>query len=56
MRKSKEQCYTRAGVRWRCNKDCKNCMCCLEKDHNGEESHVNMAFKGVKYELKKEGE
>ena len=57
MRRSKEQCYTRSGVHWRCTKQCKTCMCCIEKEYNGDESHVNMAFKGVKYdELKKEGE
>jgi len=55
MRRSKEKCYTRYNKPWRCTKDCKNCICCLEKHKDGSESHFNPMFKGVRYEFQTEG-
>ena len=37
MKRSKER--TR---RWKCNKDCRNCFCCIEMDNNGDEEHVDI--------------
>ena len=45
MRISKEQCITRQFTPWRCTKDCRNCFCCIEKNPDGTEEHVNLLSK-----------
>ena len=45
MRRSKEKCITPRLRPWRCPEDCKNCICCIWMDENGNESHVNVASK-----------
>lgn len=37
MKRSKER--TR---RWKCNKDCRNCFCCIEMDTSFDEEHVDI--------------
>lgn len=51
MRRSKEKCYTPRLRKWRCTEDCRNCICCIQKDENGTESHVNVASKARYIEL-----
>lgn len=41
MRRSKERCNTPFNTRWKCTGDCKNCVCCIWMDENGNESHVS---------------
>ena len=40
MRSSKERCWTPSHRRWKCNDDCKNCICCIVKDEMGNEHHI----------------
>ena len=40
MRRSKEKCWTKDNKRWKCTGDCKNCVCCIAKDANGDEAHL----------------
>ena len=51
MRKSKEKCFVSRRIRWRCDKDCLNCFCCLIKDPDGTEHHFNPLGKGERYEI-----
>ena len=51
MRRSKEKCNTPYHKRWKCNEDCKNCICCIQMDEQGNESHVNVASKARYIEL-----
>ena len=37
MKRSKER--TRC---WKCNKDCRNCFCCIEMDNGEYEEHVDI--------------
>jgi len=46
MRRSKEECFTAEGRKWRCRGDCKNCICCLETRYDGTEEHFNPMFTG----------
>lgn len=39
MKRSKEQCRTPQGEYWRCNKDCKSCICALFKKEDGTWEH-----------------
>lgn len=41
MRKSKERCRRPSGKRWRCDKECRKCICCLIKSADGTERHYN---------------
>lgn len=38
MRRSKEK----PGSRWKCKGKCKECLCCIEMDFNGNEEHINL--------------
>ena len=40
MKRSKEQGYIRDGVHWKCNNNCKSCICCIVKDEYGNEHHI----------------
>ena len=40
MKRSKEKCWTPEGRRWRCDGDCKNCICCITTLQGGERSHA----------------
>lgn len=42
MRRSKEKCYTTAGIHWRCDKRCKECICAIRTISDGTEEHVNL--------------
>lgn len=43
MRKSKERAFLPGDnrIHWRCTENCKECICCIETDENGNEKHVN---------------
>ena len=41
MRRSKERCNTPFHTRWKCTGNCAGCICCIEKDENGNERHSN---------------
>lgn len=45
MRRSKERCITPAYHKWKCTEDCRNCICCITMDDQGNEQHVNVASK-----------
>ena len=40
MKRSKERCKTPDGIRWRCDGDCKNCICCIATEEGGNRSHM----------------
>lgn len=40
MRRSKERCYTPFHRRWRCNADCRSCVCCIVTEPDGTEKHL----------------
>jgi len=35
----------RAYHKWKCTEDCRNCICCITMDDQGNEQHVNVASK-----------
>lgn len=39
MRRSKEKCFTPFNTKWRCDKDCTNCICALVKQYDGSWKH-----------------
>lgn len=51
MRRSKERCITPAYRKWKCTEDCRNCICCIQMDEQGNEAHVNVASKTRYIEL-----
>ena len=44
MRRSKEKGFRAPGIRWRCDGECKECICCIVKSDDGNERHF-VAFK-----------
>lgn len=43
MRRSKEQCWLSYKKKhWQCTGECKNCICCIERDAYGNERHINL--------------
>ena len=40
MRRSKEQCYIREGVKWTCDLRCDECHCALHKKPDGTWEHA----------------
>lgn len=51
MRRSKERNGTNQfgfRMKWKCNGDCKTCICCIEKDDMGQETHVNLLSRARK--------
>jgi hypothetical protein len=40
MRRSKEKGYKLTGQHWKCPGDCRGCVCCIEKDQEGNERHA----------------
>ena len=40
MRRSKERCITPAYRKWKCSEDCRNCICCIQMDENGNEEKL----------------
>lgn len=45
MKRSKEECRLPNGKRWRCTKDCRECICCIYTTDDGREAHVSMMYK-----------
>ena len=41
MKRSKEKCNTPFFKKWKCNDDCRNCICCLMTMEDGTEEHFN---------------
>lgn len=40
MRRSKERGYIfKTGKHWKCPGDCRDCICCIEQDQDGNERH-----------------
>lgn len=46
MKRSKEKCRRPSGKRWKCDGNCKQCICCLIMADDGTEHHFNPLRKG----------
>lgn len=47
MKRSKEKCITPLYTRWKCNNDCKTCICCIYKINDGTEHHFDPNSRGT---------